>query len=139
MRAVFADTCYWIAIIHSGDAWFHEARRVTDEFRGVPIVTTADVLDEFLAYFAKGRLRGRAADTTERIISEAGFHVVEQSPELFQAGLDLYRARPDKGYSLTDCISMHVMRSYGIRLVFTSDRHFRQEGFRTLLSDSRPI
>ena len=50
----------------------------------------------------------------------------------FEAGLRLYEARPDKGYSLTDCISMQVMRREGIREVLTFDRHFEQDGFRIL-------
>jgi predicted nucleic acid-binding protein len=39
-------------------------------------------------------------------------------------------ARPDKGYSLTDCISMQTMRKEGLTEVLTKDRHFEQEGFR---------
>jgi predicted nucleic acid-binding protein len=51
-------------------------------------------------------------------------------------GLALYRARPDKGYSLTDCISMQTMRREGLMDVLTNDRHFEQEGFRALFQDS---
>jgi hypothetical protein len=47
--------------------------------------------------------------------------------------LTLYKARPDKGYSLTDCISMHAMRERGISDILTHDDHFRQEGFTVLL------
>jgi hypothetical protein len=54
--------------------------------------------------------------------------VIPQSRASFLAGLQLYRARPDKGHSLTDCISMQTMR--------TDDRHFEQEGFRALFRDS---
>ena len=32
-----------------------------------------------------------------------------QTRSSFLAGVELYRARPDKGYSLTDCISMQTM------------------------------
>jgi predicted nucleic acid-binding protein len=55
-----------------------------------------------------------------------------QSRESFLAGIELYRARPDKGYSLTDCISMITMRREGLTEALTNDRHFEQEGFRTL-------
>ena len=51
------------------------------------------------------------------------------------AGLALYAARPDKGYSLTDCISMATMRKKGLTEVLTNDRHFEQEGFRALFRD----
>jgi len=42
----------------------------------------------------------------------------------------------DKGYSLTDCISMETMRHEGITDVLTNDAHFEQEGFRALLRQS---
>jgi predicted nucleic acid-binding protein len=44
-----------------------------------------------------------------------------------------YTKRPDKGYSLTDCISMLIMRQHGINEALTSDDHFTQEGFTKLL------
>ena len=49
--------------------------------------------------------------------------VVPQSREFFPSGLQFYRARPDKGYCLTDCISMPTMRRDGLTEVLTNDRH----------------
>jgi predicted nucleic acid-binding protein len=59
--------------------------------------------------------------------------IVPQTAASFEAGFTLYRARTDKGYSLTDCISMCTMRNGGIADVLTNDTHFEQEGFRALL------
>jgi len=70
----------------------------------------------------------------ELIASPAVF-VVPQGRESFPGGRELYRARPDKGYSLTDCISMHTMRGLGITDALTNDRHFEQEGFRALFRE----
>jgi uncharacterized protein len=50
----------------------------------------------------------------------------------FLDALALYKARPDKEYSLTDCISMQVMRREGLTEALTNDHHFTQEGFRIL-------
>ncbi len=47
--------------------------------------------------------------------------------------MSLYESRLDKGYSLTDCISMTVMRERNISDVLTHDNHFRQEGFKILI------
>lgn len=60
---------------------------------------------------------------------------MEQSHQSFLGGLNLYEQRVDKGYSLTDCVSMNTMRKLGIREVLTHDRHFAQEGF-VVLFDS---
>ncbi len=56
-----------------------------------------------------------------------------QSRASFLSGLAFYEARPDKGYSLTDCISMETMRREGITEILTHDAHFAQEGFTLLL------
>ena len=45
--------------------------------------------------------------------------VVPRSHDSFLAGLKLYRKRPDKEYSLTDCISMYTMRLYGLNEALT--------------------
>jgi predicted nucleic acid-binding protein len=58
--------------------------------------------------------------------------VIPQSRSSFLDALALYEARPDKAYSLTDCISMDVMRREGLTEVLTNDHHFTQEGFHIL-------
>ena len=50
----------------------------------------------------------------------------------FDAALALYKARPDKGYSLTDCRSMLALRALGVTEVLTNDHHFTQERFTVL-------
>jgi predicted nucleic acid-binding protein len=47
--------------------------------------------------------------------------------------IKLYGSRSDKGYSLTDCISMIVMKELGIIQILTHDEYFTQEGFEILL------
>ncbi|SPE37240.1 conserved hypothetical protein [Candidatus Sulfopaludibacter sp. SbA6] len=97
------------------------------------IVTTDEVLTEFLAFCASDpRLRLEAVLAVQDILDSSGVRVVPQTHSSFLSGLELYRARPDKGYSLTDCISMHLMRTEGLTDVLTNDYHFRQEGFRPL-------
>ena len=59
--------------------------------------------------------------------------VVPQTHDAFLAALAFCESRPDKGYSLTDCVSMTFMHARGITDVLTNDKHLRQEGFRTLL------
>jgi len=59
--------------------------------------------------------------------------IVRQTPDLFDAGFALYERRIDKGYSLTDCMSMTICKSRGISAVLTYDHHFEQEGFAALM------
>jgi uncharacterized protein len=136
VRQVFADTVYWLAIFVPGDAWGEAAR--TADCSDALLVTTEEVLAEFLAAVSAhgDHTRRLACRFVRRILADPGIEVAAQSHESFLAGLALYERRPDKAYSLADCISMNVMRQRGIREVLTNDRHFAQEGFKRLLDRS---
>jgi predicted nucleic acid-binding protein len=135
MRAVFADTFYWLALIDTHDAHHAAARSAMSQCIGVRVVTTESVLVElFAALSGRGPLFRRAAvGLAEALKLDTDAEVIPQSSELFAAGAELYGARPDKQYSLTDCISMYVMRERRIAEVLTHDHHFAQEGFTLLL------
>ncbi len=66
-------------------------------------------------------------------MADADITVIPQTHFTFLRGLDLYEKRPDKKYSLTDCVSMIAMRDEEITDVLTNDHHFEQEGFRVLI------
>ena len=78
-------------------------------------------------------MRNIASQAVDKALTNPSVLIRPQSHQTFLDGLDLYKARPDKGYSLTDCISMKAMREEGITEVLTNDDHFTQEGFIRLL------
>lgn len=133
MSVVFADTFYWIALTMPLDAFYQRANQFTDD-----IVTTHEVLTEYLNFFSSGpqHLRLLATRGAGSVLQNPTVRIIPQSAATFIAGLELYRARPDKGYSLTDCISMETMRREGLTDVLTNDRHFEQEGFRALFREN---
>ena len=99
------------------------------------MATSEPILVELLAW-ASGRgteLRLLAVSLVDGIRQDPAITIVPQTHALFEAGLTLYRRRPDKAYSLTDCMSMHICRDRGIEQILTHDRHFAQEGFEVLL------
>lgn len=134
MTSVFADTFYWAALTSTEDIDHQRAMEFSRSMKPGRIVTTDEVLTEYLAFFsgAKPSVRLQAGDNVEVLIRSSAVVVIPQSRESFLAGLELYRVRPDKGYSLTDCISMQTMRREGITQVLTNDSHFVQEGFLAL-------
>jgi predicted nucleic acid-binding protein len=134
MRRLFADAFYWIALLHEGDQWHQRVIQLTETLDEHHMYTTDAVFAEYLAtYSARGAyLRQEATATVRRLLRSPAVTVVPQTRAFFLAGLTLYEARPDKEYSLTDCISMHVMRTEGLTEVLTNDRHFTQEGFQIL-------
>ena len=135
MKAVFADTFYWIAITLPSDPWAGRVAEVSEALRTAHYVTTDEVLVEFLSHLSsKGeRLRALAVQLVRRILQDEDITVIPQSRESFLRGLDLYERRLDKGYSLIDCISMNAMWDGSITDVFSNDRHFEQEGFVSLV------
>ncbi|MGC2659588.1 MAG: PIN domain-containing protein [Bryobacteraceae bacterium] len=138
MRTIFADTFYWTALTSPDDTFYLKALEFSRLLVPDRIITSDDVLVEYLAFFAKAgpSVRAQAGRLVARLLQDPRVVVVPQSHELFLDALDLYRGRPDKSYSLTDCISMLIMRRQGITGILTHDRHFEQEGFRALFRDS---
>ena len=57
------------------------------------------------------------------------FEVVGYEPAVYQAGFELFIARPDKAWSLTDCISFAVTAERQLSAALTADHHFEQAGF----------
>lgn len=134
MSAAFADTFYWIALTYADDE-FHVSAVALDTSPYRPlIITTEEILIEFLTFFGGQGvfLRTKALAVTQHILSAKNIRVLAQTHETFSAGLDLYATRLDKGYSMTDCISMMTMHREELTDVLTNDWHFEQEGFRAL-------
>src|SRR5271166_4158786 len=100
MSVVFADTFYWIALADFADSAHQRALTLTAELATSRIVTTDEVLTEYLTFFstAPERIRREVAASVEGLLSSTLIRVIPQSRESFLAGLLLYRARPDKGY-----------------------------------------
>jgi predicted nucleic acid-binding protein len=135
MRRVFADTYYWIALLNDKDQGHAAARAISQTLQQDVIVTTQEVLSEVLTHFSGFGpfMRLSAAAFVRNILSDPTIEVRPQSDQSFFGGLALFEARPDKQYSLTDCISMEAMRAEGISEILTHDNHFTQDGFTILL------
>jgi predicted nucleic acid-binding protein len=134
MKTVFADSHYWIAVVNPNDPWKEVARAAKLALGEVFIVTTDGVLTEFLAALRKGEhMRRQAAKMVHAILENPNVKVIPQTRDSFLKGLEFYENRSDKEYSLTDCISMNVMKTESLIEALTNDHHFEQEGFTVLI------
>jgi predicted nucleic acid-binding protein len=131
---VFADTFYWLALARPRDPWHAAISQWAGTHTTTRIITTDEVLTEFLNALAGTGPVGRAyaAATVHDIRKDPRVDVLPHTRSEFDAALALYEARPDKGYSLTDCRSMVALRALGLSEVLTNDHHFTQEGFTIL-------
>ena len=130
MTLVFADTAFYVALANRKDSLHDRAVAFFDEFAG-QLVTTQFVLLEVANFHSRSALRQPFLNLHARIVSDPNTETIPADPSLFDRGLELFSERPDKDWSLTDCISFAVMTARG----HTSDHHFEQAGFRALLMD----
>ena len=72
-------------------------------------------------------------DLMNELWADEETEIVPASDVLFRRGIALFAGRPDKAWSLTDCISFVVMTDRGLSEALTGDHHFEQAGFSTLL------
>ena len=135
MKPLFTDTAYLVALINPRDQLREKALQVREEFGDRTLIVTQTVLVETLNYFAEFRqdIKQTAYLVVERLLVNPDVEVIEQTSIVFHDGMELYRNRIDKGYSLTDCISMNICREREMTDVLTHDDHFEQEGFNVLL------
>lgn len=133
--AVFVDTSALLALVDRRDGLHWRAKQVERTLAELDtqLVLSDAVFTEFLGATASPPLRGVALATVDAIVRSPFATVVPASRRGFQAALDLYRARPDKAWSLVDCSSIVICQERGIRRVFTADSHFRQAGFEILI------
>ena len=137
MKAIFADTFYWIALLNSRDTWHSQVIKVSQELSNSPLVISDGIIDELFAYSSKrgDLMRLKVSELYQNFLKDPNIKIISYTPEIRQKAINLYEQRPDKGYSLVDCISMVIMKEMGISEVLTNDKHFAQEGFTILFPE----
>jgi predicted nucleic acid-binding protein len=124
----FADTYALIAWLNRHDAAHAVVAAYMDGFTG-RLVTTEWVLVELADALSAPAARSTAVAFLKSVRDDPLFEIVGYDPATYQAGFDLYAARRDKGWSLTDCISFAVMTARGLTDALTAGHHFQQAGF----------
>ena len=133
MNAVFADCFYFIAYLNDRDAGHKRAIAFSASHTGT-LVSTSWVITELADAFADRTCRAKVIALIEKLREDPKLKLVPPTQELFERGWNLYSDRPDKDWSLTDCISFVVMQDEGLTDALTGDHHFAQAGFKALLA-----
>ena len=133
MKRVFADAFFYIALLNRNDAAHVCALEIMGQGE-LEVVTTIAVLMEVAdAMSAPARL-GICAAFLEDLATQPQTTIGQLDEALYQRGLQLYRQRADKDWSLTDCVSFVTMADEGLTDALTGDHHFEQAGFTVLLA-----
>lgn len=132
---LFLDTAFVQAILNPHDQYNSLAQELFPRVRAAAEVwVTEAVLTEVGNALAHSH-RSKVSEFIDSCYTTSNIQVIPVDSVLFQRAVDFYRSRPDKEWGLTDCISFVVMQDQGLIDALTTDGHFRQAGFRALLSE----
>jgi predicted nucleic acid-binding protein len=129
---LFADTSFYVAVLNTRDVHHREA--VDFSIRSnAEVLTTEFILVEVANFSSRVSRRGKVTQFISNLRTDPQTTIIPASTDLVERGFDLFARRPDKEWSLTDCISFVVMEEHGVSEALTTDGHFAQAGFKMLL------
>jgi predicted nucleic acid-binding protein len=132
----FLDTAYVQARINKRDQYHAQALAFAPRLRTAAEVWTTEAILVEIGNALSKYYRSEAASFIRSCYHTNNIHVVPVDTTLLDRALQLYAARLDKEWGLTDCISFVVMHDQQLSDAVTTDSHFRQAGFRVLLLDA---
>ena len=130
MNGIFVDTGGWYAAIDRKDR-DHEAARRFLEKNSLPLITTDYVMDETVTLLQIRLGHSYAMRFLDSLRTSRLVQLVYLSQAQIEGAIELFRNRPDKGWSFTDCCSFVLMSEYRLQRALAFDDHFRQAGFLT--------
>jgi uncharacterized protein len=133
MKAAFADTAFFLALINPRDQYHERAAELNAGLES-SLLTTAWVLLELANAVSASRSRRRFERVLLGLRTTPNVEIVSPDAALFERGCQFYIDRSDKEWSLTDCISFVAMKERDLTDALTADHHFAQAGFRPLMS-----
>jgi len=128
MQGVFVDTGAWYATIVRKDRDHKAAKRFLKNNR-LPLITTDYIMDEAVTLLQSRVGHRYAVRFLDMLKTSHQTHLIYLTPSHIAETIKLFRERPDKGWSFTDCSSFVLMQEYQIQIAFALDGHFQQAGF----------
>jgi predicted nucleic acid-binding protein len=127
------DTFFIQALLNKHDAYHEHARDLLPFVRDAREVWVTEAVLVEVANALSVSNRAVAVAFIRQCYETPNMHVVSVDEALLAKALNLYEARRDKTWGLTDCISFVVMDQQSIVDALTADTHFVQARYRALL------
>ena len=126
---IFVDTSAFYALLDRDDKNHQKGKKAWREILegDSTLVTSNYILVETLAL-----LQSRLGLEAVRGFQEDVVPILKVefvTPDMHRAGTAALLAAGRRGLSLVDCVSFEVMRDLGIKVAFTFDTHFKEQGF----------
>lgn len=132
MNACFADTFFFIALLFENDEGHAQAQNMAKTVGG-RMYTSEWVLTEVADAMALPGRREKFLPFLQFLRANPLVTIIPLSQARFDQGTVLFDQRPDKAWSLTDCISFLIMQEHDLHEALTGDHHFEQAGFKALM------
>ncbi len=128
----FVDTSAFIAILDKDDNYHAKARVAWTGLleQKADLITTSGILLETVAI-----IQHRMGINAVKAFNSAIYPLLEVvwiDKDLHDVGVNSVLLAGRKKLSLVDCISFNVMRQRELQYAFTFDKHFRQQGFKSV-------
>jgi predicted nucleic acid-binding protein len=127
----FADTYAFIAWLNPRDGAHAKVVAYLNAYSG-KLLTTEWVLMELADALTSPESRTTTSAFLTAVREDPAFEIIGYSADVYRKGFELYAARHDKWWSLTDSISFAVMNERRVSDALTADHHFEQAGFQAI-------
>lgn len=129
---IFLDTSGLLCLFDASDAKHQTAKTYFDI--AVNKIVTNYVVAEFVALAHARRMpRSTALEFVVDLHHSSEVMMIYLDDQLHQVALATLQSRLDKSWSRCDATSFEVMRLYKITDALTTDHHYEQAGYRSLL------
>ena len=129
---ILVDTGYFLALVQPRDELHQRAVSWVNSI-SEPLLVSEYIVWETVNSLSSPADRPKAHLLISHLRTSTAYELVPASDSLLKAGLKLHVDRPDKAWSLTDCISFTIMENRGLHRALAHDHHFEQAGFEALL------
>jgi predicted nucleic acid-binding protein len=127
------DTVFVQALLNRRDEYHAQAKAILPRVRAATEVWVTEAVLVEVGNALSALNRTATVQFIQQCYHTANMRVVSVDTPLLIRALQLYHARSDKTWGLTDCISFVVMQEQGLTDAVTADEHFLQAGYRALL------
>ncbi|NEQ83273.1 MAG: type II toxin-antitoxin system VapC family toxin [Moorea sp. SIO2I5] len=132
---LFLDTAFIQALLNKRDQYHQKALELLPRLKNAKEVWVTEAVLTEVGNALSAVNRVIAVQFIQQCYQTENMYVVSVDTSLLQRALQLYYARSDKTWGLTDCISFAVMKEQGLTDALTTDKHFVQAGYRALMLD----
>jgi predicted nucleic acid-binding protein len=130
---LFLDTVFIQALYNSRDQYHAKALALLPQVEAAAEVWITEAILIEVGNALSAVNRQGAVEFIQLCSQTPNIHLVSVNTALLSRALQLYAARLDKTWGLTDCISFLVMQDQNLTEAVTADEHFVQAGYQALL------